>query len=628
MIALQRAYEQLQADKAPGGGRARRRRRRRWVIASVSAVVGAVGVIAVVFAVQALQVRDDLLQAKAHVSAMLPAVKEGDTMALDATAAEVLQLTTHADGIVASPLWNVAREIPLVGENVVAVAEATKATHLLVRDAMPLALDIVAVMNPDTMMVDGGGIDLEPLRMAEGQLPELSDALRAASTHVESIDRSAILPLVDDNVGQLIDLVTQAAPLMDTVEKCLPAVLTLLGSEEERTYAVLFQNNAESRATGGNPGGGAVLSISDGRVTMRDDEDVQRFALAGPKAWFPQALENDAEAVLFEQDTTRYSQNFTRLPDYRDTAHLIDGLWTDVSGSALDGVISIDPVMLSYMLAVAGPVAIEGETEPITSENAVRVLLSETYERFGVDGPAADAYFAKVASAVFSKIMSGGWDPVAMLEQVQKGISEQRLYLWFAAEAEQQVAMDLGVDGAVTTANDDATQLGVFLNDASYSKLEYYLSTSVAVTCSAADRTVTTSITLRNAVPTAELSGYTLAWRNSSLGLPRTTMLFDVVSMALPGGRIIASSPEQGDLSGWDRAGQYKGRDTRSMLVTVPMGESRTVSFTSTLPDGLLGPLDVRYTPTVTQTPVQIDPSCGGILPSPRDDAPLLGGIQ
>ena len=45
------------------------------------------------------------------------------------------------------------------------------------------------------------------------------------------------------------------------------------------------------------------------------------------------------------------------------------------------------------------------------------------------------------------------------------------------------------------------------------------------------------------------------------------------------------------------------------------MGETKSVSFTSTLPEGELGPLAVRYSPTVTKTPVTIADSCDSLFP-------------
>lgn len=634
MLLLQQAYEQMHAERSAsavdetdsefGDGddandgtptRERRRRRWPWVVLSVLVVLILLAGVGLIFLLQAMQVRDDLQGAKARITEVVPLVKAGQTDAVAATASEVLKLTQNADEIVDGPLWQLAAAVPFVGQNVAAVSETTRATHVLVRDAMPVALELLATIDVNNLSVEGGGVNLQPLRDIQPKLATVKAAFGDAKSHVDKIDRDALLPFVDENIGQLIDVVDQAQPLLTNIEKYLPDILSILGDGGERTYALLFQNNAESRATGGNPGAGAIMTISDGKVEMREDRDVLRYYLAGRNGSSPQPIEPAETRDLFEPDTERYSQNFTRLPHFPDTATMFAGLWAERTDSELDGVISLDPVVLSYLLSVAGPVQVEGEKEPVTSENAVSLLLFDTYERFGTDGAASDEYFAKVSSAVFKHVMGGGWDPVAMLEQMQKSADEQRLYLWFVNESEQAMSVDLGLDGEIDTTNDDSTQLGIYLNDASYSKLEYFLSTSMAVTCSAENRTVTTSVTLNNAVPSADLNGWTLNWRGNRLGVPRTTMVFDVLSMALPGGRFVSTEPAEGDKGGWDREGVYNGRPAKSLFITVPMGESRTVSFTSTVPEDATKPLSVRYTPTVTQTPVTVDASCADLFP-------------
>jgi hypothetical protein len=68
--------------------------------------------------------------------------------------------------------------------------------------------------------------------------------------------------------------------------------------------------------------------------------------------------------------------------------------------------------------------------------------------------------------------------------------------------------------------------------------------------------------------------------------------------------------PGRGDADGLDRVSTENGRNAQSIAVLVDKGQTRTVSYTSQLPEGELGPLSVRYSPTVTDTPVTIAPSC------------------
>lgn len=325
-------------------------------------------------------------------------------------------------------------------------------------------------------------------------------------------------------------------------------------------------------------------------------------------------IEPAEKAALFEWDTTQFVQNYTRFPDFADTSSYIQQLWTAANGEYLDGVISLDPVMLSYMLTVAGPVDVPGYDRQITGENAVQTLMSDAYEDFP-DGNDSQAFFDSAAQAIFAKIMSGDWDPLTMIDQFNRGVAEQRVYMSFINENEQAMITEGGMAGRIYSDTSQKAQVGIFLNDAAYSKLEYYLSSSMALTCDGGARTVTTTITLTNGVPSADLGNYTLGLRNGNFGLERTTMMLDVLSLALPGGSLVSTDPAVSDFESMERVGNYNGLDAKSMFITVPMGETRTVSFTSSVPEGVAVPLEVRYSPTTKQTPVSIQDSCMTMFP-------------
>ncbi len=570
-------------------------------------ILGGVAAVGGVFGMQALEVRDNLLTAKSKLGEVPSLAKAGDQAKIEALAADVLVLTTESDEIVQGPLWDAASAIPVVGSNVAAVKSATEATHILVRDAMPPALQLLSTVSLDKLKVEGGGVNLDPFRGAIDVLPAVNEAFADAEARVATIDRKELLPVVDNAIGQLLDVMDEAGPALAMVEKYLPTLLQLAGAEGPRTYIVLFQNNAEIRATGGNAATSAIVSVDNGKIEMREDEQSAYFHLAGVKGWLDYEMP-ESTLAMYEDDFDAYAQNYTRTPDFPTSAQMYRSLWQTNIGGDVDGVISIDPVVLSFMLAATGPVTLDDGSE-LTSENVVKVLLSDSYERFGTDGLAADAYFADVAGKVFEKVSSGDWDPMKMLEQMQKAAEQQRIYMWFPREAEEALATEFKVDGALATDNATTTQVGAYLVNASYSKLEYYLTTKTDVTCDPAARTVTTTVTMTSAVPGWNISDYTLAWRNPVLNVDRTTMILDVLSYAVPGGTI-TSNPENGEFYDWTRTGSEAGRDGKSITITLPMGETKSVSFTSTLPEGELGPLEVRYSPTVTETPVTVAPSC------------------
>ena len=429
------------------------------------AVLAPIGIVVGIFAAQALEVRDNLLEAKDQLTTVTDLAQEGDQAGIEQVGTDVLALTTNASSIVQGPLWDAASDLPGVGVNVAAVRSATEATHTLVTDAMPPALELLGSIQLDNLKVEGGGINLAPFESAIEVLPAIDAAFADAESQVADIERDELNPVVDDAIGQLLDVMEQAGPALEMVEKYLPTLLSVAGANEARTYVVLFQNNAEIRATGGNAANGTVVSVDDGKIEMRKDDLTDAFHNAGYRGWLQYEMPEETLA-MYEYDFDVYAQNYTRTPDFPTSAAMYRSLWQTSTGGDIDGVISIDPVALSYMMVATGPIELEDGTV-LTSENVVQVLLSDTYERFGTDGDAADAYFSDVAGKVFEKVSEGDWDFMDMLAQIQKSITEDRLYMWFSREGDEDFATELGVDGSLATDNAAATQVGAWINNAS-----------------------------------------------------------------------------------------------------------------------------------------------------------------
>ena len=154
----------------------------------------------------------------------------------------------------------------------------------------------------------------------------------------------------------------------------------------------------------------------------------------------------------------------------------------------------------------------------------------------------------------------------------------------------------------------ETTEVGIFLNDAAVSKLEYYLSTSVAVTCDPGAHTVTTAITMSNSVDRDDLTFHVLARRSPRRG--RQDLDAFRRPVLRPAGRHdLRCRPGSGDAESLPARSTEGGRNAQSIAVLVDRGQTRTVSYTSALPEGDLGPCRC-YSPTVTDTPVTIAPSC------------------
>ena len=133
----------------------------------------------------------------------------------------MLAYTTSADETVQGPLWEYASWVPFVGQNIAAVRSTTEATHILVRDALPASFTVLGVMQRENIRFEGGGFNLEPFRQAIGSLPVVDTAFAEAQAKVAHIDRDDLLPIVDDAVGQVLEVIDEAAPIAHTATAVL-----------------------------------------------------------------------------------------------------------------------------------------------------------------------------------------------------------------------------------------------------------------------------------------------------------------------------------------------------------------------------------------------------------------------
>ena len=210
----------------------------------------------------------------------------------------------------------------------------------------------------------------------------------------------------------------------------------MLGSDGPRNYLVLFQNNAEWRSLGGNPGAMALMHTDDGAISLARPRSrppsFAEYTQVGAAARRRGATQSTANAPAGGCTTS------TQVPDFAVTAASrarCGGASTGQRGRR--GASSIDPVALSYLLAATGPVTLP-TGDVLTSENAVPLLLNEVYLRY--ENPRdQDAFFACGRGAVFER--SRAAPPTRRAVRRSRGrVTSDRLLLWSAHEEDQSRA--------------------------------------------------------------------------------------------------------------------------------------------------------------------------------------------
>jgi hypothetical protein len=181
----------------------------------------------------------------------------------------------------------------------------------------------------------------------------------------------------------------------------------------------------------------------------------------------------DQTKGLYGPIVGQYFQDVNLAPQFPLSARLAAEMWKQHYGDQVDAVLSIDPVALSYLLDATGPVKVPtGET--LDSKNAVPILLSEAYAKYEVVAQ-KDEFFSSAAAAVFAKVAGGGFQPRPMLDALNRAAKEKRLLMWSSDQKEQGAIEAGNLSGSLPSQDPSHGIFGVYLNDASGSKMDYYL---------------------------------------------------------------------------------------------------------------------------------------------------------
>lgn len=170
--------------------------------------------------------------------------------------------------------------------------------------------------------------------------------------------------------------------------------------------------------------------------------------------------------------------NFT--PDFPRTAELASQMWSRSDTGTVDGVLSVDPVFLQQLLKVTGSVTLTDGTV-LTGDNAAQILLNQTY----IDKPTEkeqNVFFTMAATQVFNHALTNlDGKNEQLIAMFRKAIEESHVYVWSSHEDEQQRIEGTVISGALQSMPAQPVT-GVYFNDGTMSKMDWYLKREVTST--------------------------------------------------------------------------------------------------------------------------------------------------
>lgn len=579
-------------------------RRRRLLITTVW--LAAVGIVAIAGATW-LGSRAAIIKTELEAASQLVPVLKGNIVGYKpheagAMAAELHAHTAAAREAAGDPLWSLASAAPWFGANFSAITEVARSADDVATLGVDPLVNVFESLNWDNLLPSSTGTNLEPIRKAAPSVSAAAHAVRASSERLKGIDASGLLPQVAEPLTRVREQLGSLTGALDAAANAAAIAPGMLGSDGQRNYLLMVQNNAEARASGGIPGALAVLTFDHGKLSLGT-----QGSASGLGVFSPVVPVNPEQIQIYSARLGEYMQDVNLTPDFPTAAATARAMWETKTGQHVDGVISVDPVALSYILAATGPVRITnpelitasggGLPTELNAKNLVKTLVSDVYAK--ITSPALqDVYFADVAKEVFGALSSGKGDAKSLVKGISRGTEDGRVLLWSGTANEQEVIARYPLSGAISGSSVSPAQFGVYFNDGTGAKMDYYVKRTVELVqeCTGDDYgQIKVRITSTNTAPAdaaKSLPGYVTG--DGIYGVPAGTVQTNVIAYG-PVQAHIETATVDGKKVGF-AANQHANRPVGTVTVTLAPGQSKTVEFS-------FGKIVQHTEPTVVVTP-------------------------
>ncbi|MBU4213177.1 MAG: DUF4012 domain-containing protein [Actinobacteria bacterium] len=568
-------------------GRGRGRVVRRVVAVALLVLVLAVGWVGF----RAYQAGSALQEARSAAARLGDGMLTGDVSAAELATAQ--RATARAAEASSDPVWRAAEVVPWAGAQLHAVRIVSTSLAAVTDDTVPPLLDLVGAARAGGLRTSDGRFDLTAIAARASALDRADQVAADASTAVDGLSTAGLVGPLVAPVAQVQDVLTTVAATARTASTIVDLAPAMLGADGPRTYLVLALNSAELRSAGGIVGAVTAINVDHGALTL----GAQRSTRDLPKLDSPVLPLTDEELAADGDRLGRWIQDATMTPDFPRTGQLVAARWVAAVGGTVDGVVAVDASAVAHLLTVTGPVTTaSGQT--LTSDTFVAAVLQAPYESTvsTQDAVALDRTFADVAASVFQSLLGAGGDQGALLSAGRTIVDEQRLRIWSAHEDEQSALEPTSVGGAFLS-GPFATTVGVFLNDATAGKLDYYLSTSLEVAaadCTSGTATLRLTLSYQPPAGIESSSGYL---RGPGLdGVPPGDVA-TTITFAAGRGDDVGPITQDGTAVG-GRSLVLSDRGTQTLTSVLSPGQSVTYQVQVPMHGSRLG---VWTTPTITQ---------------------------
>ncbi len=335
---------------------------------------------------------------------------------------------------------------------------------------------------------------------------------------------------------------------------------------EEKTFMLMFQNNMELRPGGGYIGSFGILKMLDGHLEQLQTHDLSNFDGRVPDGIVPPY---PIKETLRVSDWKLRDSNFS--PDFPTNAQKADEFYHLGQGQEnFAGIVAINSNVLTSFLKVTGPIEIEGYPGTYDSENAVLALeqqVEKGYAQQGIEKGDRKGVMNLLATEIEKKVFTLSIpQKIQLAEIILDDLNRKDIQLYFKDAALESQAQKAQWDGSV-----DRNWTGDYLMlvDANMGawKSDYYMRRSFSYT-----------VDLSGDVPKADLK---ITYQHTAKEKDWMTKDYlTYLRVYVPQNSWLGDTQNLGE----KRFGNDLGKKYFGSLFGVPIGQTKTVEFSYTLP--------------------------------------------
>ncbi len=325
---------------------------------------------------------------------------------------------------------------------------------------------------------------LQSLYEAEPELNGLKANLDLALLNLNQIHPHGILWPVYSQIATSRAELQQANQLLSDLlplAKLLPA---LSGYPQPSNYLILLQNNDELRPTGGFIGVYGLMTVRNGELSTLQTDDSYHVDMPAVGQW---RMDPPAPIKKYLKVENWYLRDANWSPDWPSAATKITEIYRGEKaaiGSStpeFSGVIAITPDLVADLIALVGPISIQGEIyQPENFQELLQYNVEVAYKDRNISSwnrkDIVNDLLAELKKRLLALPVSRWPD---LLKTINQNIAAKNIQLYFSNPNQEILANNLGAAGQVKNSPSDYllvvdANMGAFKSDAVVKKTISY----------------------------------------------------------------------------------------------------------------------------------------------------------